>query len=171
MSGGIGPSIVAVVLSIFLFIPGAVNDSIQPLSSTVATAESASYSELEEEDIARATQSFIDTLVQNSDENYRVTRYDNKEELLDAFDSIAVEKAVKPYVDYYFQEKNGDLYIKPTELPPWFKPNQSYEIDQIDNTHAKVQQSNETSLYGNYTITIDFLYKNEQWVIQDVHYQ
>ncbi|MEN2465517.1 hypothetical protein [Ornithinibacillus sp. FSL M8-0202] len=73
---------------------------------------------IQHDDIVQLTDLFMHTLVQETDENYRVLEYPDKESIVDAFKHITTEDVVKAYVDYYFYEENGALYLVPTETPP-----------------------------------------------------
>ncbi|MGP4064748.1 hypothetical protein ACTWPF_07465 [Oceanobacillus sp. M65] len=123
--------------------------------------------ELKEEKVKELTRAFMDTLVQEADESYRVTNMDTKAELFAAFESIAVKETVEPYVSFYFEEKPDGLYILPTETPPWFIAENPYDMVQLDNDLVKVKQENETALHGAYTIEIEFVY-DKQWKIGNV---
>ncbi|GAQ16272.1 carboxypeptidase [Oceanobacillus picturae] len=92
---------------------------------------------------------------------------DSKAELLSAFESVAVEEMVEPYVSFYFEEKPDGLYILPTETPPWFIAENPYDMVQLDNDLVKVKQQNETALHGAYTIEFEFVY-DKQWKIGNV---
>lgn len=48
------------------------------------------------------------------------------------------------------------LYIVPTETPPWFQKENNYERTRLDGNIVEISQQNQTDLYGNYMINIQF---------------
>ncbi|MFD2628956.1 hypothetical protein [Oceanobacillus kapialis] len=113
---------------------------------------------LQDAQVKELTKEFMDTLVQPSDEKYKVKNMDSKAQLLSAFHSIAEEEMVKPFVDYYYTEEADGLYILPTETPPWFIADNQYDMVQLEDNVVKIIQSNETALHGAYTIEMKFTY-------------
>lgn len=115
--------------------------------------------------------SFMGRLVQEVDDNYRVKGYDSKEALLKMFASIADEQLAKKFIDYYYEERNGALYIIPTELPPWVELGNEYDLKQLNENEYKLTQENKSDLYGMYTIHVTFTFENGKWLISDVQYE
>ncbi|KAB8131476.1 hypothetical protein F9U64_13335 [Gracilibacillus oryzae] len=123
---------------------------------------------LTDEQIAAMMKQFMDTLVQEIDDHYRVIRFDTKEALIKEFESIATKEVVKPYVDYYFEEKDNKLFILPTETPAWFIEGKDYKRNVISDQKVEITQSNETALYGPYTINVTFEKMEGQWKITKI---
>ncbi|MDC3418276.1 hypothetical protein [Aquibacillus salsiterrae] len=117
--------------------------------------------ELTHDELVKITDEFIRLLVQQSDSNNKVINYQSKEMLVEAFKSIATKEVAKPYIDYYFEEKDSGLYIVPTETPPWFEKDQKYEMIDIGNNKVKISQSNQNELYGEYKIELELTYSNK----------
>ncbi len=69
---------------------------------------------------------------------------------------ITTKEVALPYVEYYYQEKQDGLYIVPTETPPWFQKENNYERTRLDGNIVEISQQNQTDLYGNYMINIQF---------------
>lgn len=126
--------------------------------------------EISEEDIISLTNRFMDEFVQETDDNNKVKNYTNKEELIKAFEDIATNEIVATFINDYYYEENNELYLIPTETPPWFIADEDYEIEQISNDVVTVTQANSLELYGDYTIIIEFFYDNGIWKISDVTY-
>ncbi|WP_052360650.1 hypothetical protein [Oceanobacillus manasiensis] len=122
---------------------------------------------LKDEKVKELMQKFMDTLVQDTDDTYKVKNMDTKEELRTAFESIAEREVFEPFIDYYFNEKGDGLYILPTETPPWFVAENPYDMVQLENNLVRVKQENENPLQGKYTIEIDFVY-DKQWKISNI---
>ncbi|MBM7570902.1 hypothetical protein [Aquibacillus albus] len=117
-------------------------------------------------DVVAITEKFLQLLVQETDENYKVINHDSKASLLKEFRSVCEISVAKKYVDYYFEERNESLYIVPTETPPWFEKNQDYEM--IDKGHVyEITQTNESALYGSYKIEFEFTY-DKKWKITNI---
>ncbi|SEO72350.1 hypothetical protein SAMN04488134_111117 [Amphibacillus marinus] len=114
--------------------------------------------------IIEKTDLFIETLVQEINEDYSVINYSSKEQLYELFDGIATRESVKPYLDFYYQELDDSIYILPTELPPWFVVGVPYEVTESANGTFVVFQETVTDLHGPYKIEIEFAY-NDNWEI------
>jgi hypothetical protein len=121
-----------------------------------------------QEEIVRLTNEFMDILVQETDENYQVKAYLNKASLLEAFNTVTRKEVAKSYVDHYFYEENGALYIIPTETPPWFDKQNEYDVIQLEKNKVLVQQENQSELYGEYGIDIVFTYADQEWKITNI---
>lgn len=120
------------------------------------------------DNIVYLTDKFIDTIVQDTDSDYRVIDYDSKEKLLNTFKTIATREVAQVYIDFYFKEEDNGLYIVPTETPPWFNPNNDYDVVQLNHDQVAVIQENQSDLYGDYSIEIEFTREGEDWRISQV---
>lgn len=123
--------------------------------------------EITHEQIVSLTDQFMNMLVQDVDDHYKVTNYATIDELLHDFEQIATRETVEPYVDYYYNEESDGLYILPTETPPWFVEENAYDVLQLDETQVKVIQENQTVFYDDYTIEIAFTFDKE-WKITNI---
>lgn len=132
--------------------------------STVRASQNEQLS-LSHEKIVTLTNRFMETLVQTSDEQYKVKQYDTKAELLDQFESFATREVAAEFVHFYYQEKADGLYILPTELPPWFVKDQSYQQEWLADNVCKITQHNQSDLYGEYVIEIEMTYQQGTWKI------
>lgn len=124
------------------------------------------------EQIVELTDQFMKILVQDVDKQYRVLRYDSKAELRNAFDELVMGKGltiVRDYINYYYEEKSDELYIIPTETPPWFNKNNTYDVIQLDRDQLKIVQENQSDLYGQYTIEMEFTF-HQTWKITDINH-
>ncbi len=127
--------------------------------------------DLTEEWIFTQTEKIMEQLVQPTDEEYRVLHFNNKQQLVDSFLPYASKSFAQKLVDLYYEERNGALYIIPTETPPWFVPQTAYTIQKISPDQYNVIQTNESELYGRYTITLHFKRNNHGiWIVDDVTY-
>ncbi|MGP4040544.1 hypothetical protein ACTWP4_11730 [Gracilibacillus sp. D59] len=122
------------------------------------------------EEIVKLTDKFMDLLVQEIDDHYKVVRFNTKEELTNAFEPYIVKEAVKPYIDFYYKEKEDGLYIVPTETPPWFEKDKDYEKESEGNK-VTITQTNENELYGTYTIEIVFKKIDSKWKIANISHK
>ncbi|SHG48822.1 hypothetical protein [Ornithinibacillus halophilus] len=120
--------------------------------------------------IVELTTQFMNLIVQDLYEDYQVVHYDSKDELLEEFEKIASKEVAKPFVDFYFKEKNGNLYIVPTETPAWFVKDKDYDMKQIEDGQVKINQFNESEFFGDYTIELTFTYTNKGWKITNITY-
>ncbi|WP_079710964.1 hypothetical protein [Paraliobacillus ryukyuensis] len=152
------------------------NQSTKQLSTNVAANKNedvqATKTELtlSHEKIVEKTSAFMDILVQETDQQYKVKGMSTKQALIKAFNDVASSEVAKKYVDVYYNEKDDGLYIVPTELPPWFVADQDYQKEKISNNKYRIQQSNQSDLYGNYEIELELSYVQQKWKITSVNY-
>ncbi|WP_053218821.1 hypothetical protein [Virgibacillus senegalensis] len=118
------------------------------------------------EELVSVTETFIDLLVQETEENYRVTAYSSIDELTEAFSRVATPDAVKKYIDYYYTEKEDGLYLLPAETPPWFQSEAEYEMIETGDGTVKVIQDNQTDLQGSYTLELELTF-DDNWKITE----
>ncbi|WP_156288551.1 hypothetical protein [Oceanobacillus salinisoli] len=123
--------------------------------------------QLNHEEIVVLTDEFMDILVQDTGEDYKVADFHTVESLLTEFKRVATKEAASPYVEYYYEEEPDGLYILPTETPPWFIADNDYEIEYISDNHVKIIQENTTDMYGEYVIEIEFTY-DSTWKISNI---
>ncbi|MBM7541409.1 hypothetical protein [Amphibacillus cookii] len=139
-------------------------------SSTFTTLEERQTApELTKEMIKEKTEAFIDQLVQETNENYRVVNFSTKAALIEQFDGIATQEVVAPYIEFYYDERDDGLYIVPTELPPWFILEEPYQKEVLDDGLIKIIQENSLEMYGDYRIEIVFAYE-KGWRIIDINH-
>lgn len=124
---------------------------------------------LTEEELFEKTEAFIQIMVQDLDQNYMVKGISSKKALIEQYSDVVTEEALKPYIDYYFEEHEGGLYVLPTELPPWFMPDRPYEKTQLDNGNIVIEQENELEMYGRYRIKIELSYQ-DGWKIVGIEH-
>ncbi|QHE53333.1 hypothetical protein [Pontibacillus sp. HMF3514] len=123
---------------------------------------------LKHEDIVQLTDQFMKKLVQKTDDQNRVLEFESKNELIKSFQSITTTSLAKKYIDYYYKEYNDDLFIVPTETPPWFMQDKDYEKTVQDNGLVHVKQHNKTELYGAYTVEFTFKQMDGKWKIIEI---
>ncbi|WP_051189113.1 hypothetical protein [Halalkalibacillus halophilus] len=146
------------------------NKNVQALS--LMQVEVNEEEQLSHEQIVNVTNEFMDLLVQDTNDQYQVTNYDTLEELKEAFDTVADRAITDEYVDFFYKEEEDGLYIVPTQTPPWFDESVDYEVTDLGNQTYQVTQSNETDLYGDYTINLEIeLNDNNDAIIMGVQYQ
>ncbi|MBR3121041.1 hypothetical protein [Oceanobacillus profundus] len=124
---------------------------------------------LTHENVVSLTNTFMDILVQDVDNDYRVIGFQTKDELLGAFEQVTTKEVAQDYVEFYYLEESDGMYILPTETPPWFIEENDYDMIPVDASTVKVIQENTTELYGDYKVEFEFTYDNG-WKITDVNY-
>lgn len=127
-------------------------------------------SELSEGQVSELADTFMEILLQDIDEKYKVVKYSTKEELFGEFDKVALRQAAEEFVDFYYTEETDGLYITPTQTPPWFMEENDYDMIKKDNGDVRVVQENYSEMTGIYTIQLDFTFDNG-WKISSVSYQ
>lgn len=114
-------------------------------------------------------EAFINILLQEIDHDYKVKGVSSKEELIAQYTDVISQEALRPYVDFYFEEDDNGLYIVPTELPPWFVSEMPYEMMQLDNGNIIVEQENDIELYGRYRVRIEFSAQDNWKIVRIEH--
>ncbi|GAE94036.1 hypothetical protein JCM21714_3166 [Gracilibacillus boraciitolerans JCM 21714] len=127
--------------------------------------------ELSHEQIITLTDTFMELLVQKTDEQYKVVEFNTKVELIQAFEPYVKKEAVQPYIDFYYQEQEDGLYIVPTETPAWFENDVEYQKEKTDDGKVKVTQINKNELHGKYTIVITFEQVEGIWRIVNISHE
>lgn len=131
---------------------------------TKAEAKSTAVKELDE---VTLTKELTNRVVQKTDNQYKVENFSSKEEMSNHLQGVASEELSNKITDFYYEEKDGALYLKPTELFPWVEYENDYDVKKVNEFEYQLVQSNESDLYGNYTIEINFEYVNNDWIIQN----
>ncbi|MFD2043726.1 hypothetical protein ACFSTA_06425 [Ornithinibacillus salinisoli] len=126
--------------------------------------------ELSHDEIYHIMNSFMNMLVQETDEDYKVVHFGSKEELLKEFEKLSSRDVAAQFVDYYYYEEADNLYLVPTETPPWFMEKNEYDIVKSDQKQVKIVQGNHSVFFGDYTIEITFSNINSNWKITDIAY-
>ncbi len=142
-----------------------------PDTQVAQATENTAQTELTEEQAENLLTEFIDKLVQDTDEQYMVGKYQSKQELINDFRSISKPEVAKTYVDFYYEERDGGLYIVPTELPPWFVKENPYKLKKVDSGKYELNQNNTSDLYGSYSITAEFTNENGKWIISKINHR
>ncbi|WP_077625008.1 hypothetical protein [Sediminibacillus massiliensis] len=138
-----------------------------PISSE-AGQERGDQDEPSKTQVLSLTESFMDLLVQDTDKYYKVYDYHSKQALIKAFESITTTEIADRYVQYYYEEKDGELYIIPTETPPWFQSDSEYEmISDEEDGKVTIIQDNYSDMYGQYTLELELTY-SQRWKITKI---
>lgn len=154
---------ISILLSLFLF-----TYQVAAFEHQDDTEEASGDQTITHEEIVGLTDKFMEQLVQEIDEDYRVVHFDTKEALEASFDHIAKREVTAEYVDFYYEETADGLYILPTETPPWFIKENDYNVIQLKKDQVEVIQENQTDLYGAYTITYEFSFDVDGWKITKI---
>lgn len=125
---------------------------------------------LEHNEIIDITNRFMDILVQDVDQQYKVNGIDTKVKLIDKFKDTTTAEIAAEYVSYYYVEKEDGLYIIPTETPPWLIESEPYQKESVGENKVKITQQNQSDLYGAYTIEIELTYNEENWKITNINH-
>lgn len=140
----------------------------QRVINTEGTLDTQTPPSFTEEGLIYLTTVYLGLIKQPIDEDYHLTEVASMDELYALFDEVATANVSEPHLDYYFTETETGIYLRPTELPPWFDRNQPYDIIHVSDQEVVVRQMVENiDLYGPYTIELQFSY-DKSWKITDV---
>jgi hypothetical protein len=165
-------ALIAVLAITFVLSPNLIHDSSRD-AGTLALGEKTAVAEdtpkRTQLDPEALTAEFMNRLKQKTDKNYKVLRFKNKSGLIDYLSEVSSRKVAAYYVNGLYEEKNGKLYVIPTELPPWFEEGKPFETVKINENSYHLIQKNSSDLYGTYEITIGAEKQNENWIITFVN--
>ncbi|TKD69156.1 hypothetical protein [Pseudalkalibacillus hwajinpoensis] len=142
------------------------NHSEMMLSSIENKAEAKTIA-VAKPDVEMLSNELINRIMQDSDENFQVENFNTKEEINEHLQEVASEDLATNIADTYYEEREGSLYLIPTELFPWMDNEEPYELNQVNTFEYQLVQTNESDLYGTYTIEINFLYEENHWIIKN----
>ncbi|MFC0187785.1 hypothetical protein ACFFJY_05760 [Fictibacillus aquaticus] len=165
-------ALIAVLAITFVLSPNLIHDSSKDTGTMVLGEKTAVA-----EDTPKNTQlnpevlaaEFMNRLKQKTDENYKVLRFKNKSGLIHYISEVSSPKVAAYYVNGLYEEKDGALYVIPTELPPWFEEGKPFETVKINENSYHIVQKNSSDLYGSYEITLGAEKKKDKWIITFVH--
>lgn len=112
-------------------------------------------------------QQFHDLIFQETTEDQQLTNYDSLDALEFDFRSIMVWPLADHYMNQYFYEENGNVYLVATEGPIEINMDEDYTLEQISDTEYQLTQSSSNELWGDYTLTITYSYEAGKWVFAD----
>ena len=122
---------------------------------------------IEKPDVEMLSSELMNRIIQDTNQSFQVKNFNTKEEINNHLQEVASEDLATNIIDTYYEEREGSLYLIPTELFPWMNSEEPYELNQVNKFEYQLVQSNESDLYGAYTIEINFLYENNHWIIKN----
>lgn len=121
-----------------------------------------------EADLTTLTEAYLTYIKQEIDDDYRLVHVATIAELYEQFDQVAMRDVSEPHVSYYFTETEEGVYLRPTELPPWFEKDIPYGLTKVSDKEVIVEQTvKNIELYGPYRIQLRFNY-TDQWRMSQV---
>ncbi|GAA0436817.1 hypothetical protein GCM10008983_11910 [Lentibacillus halophilus] len=108
---------------------------------------------------------FQQLLIQETNKNGRVQTFDSKSELIKKLTDVTTKELAQMYVNEYYHEKDGKLYLEAQDAPVWINTNQPYQTKKLSDQTYQVIQEAESELYGAYTLTVTFQLQDGQWKI------
>lgn len=108
-------------------------------------------------------QKFHELIHQETNEDGVVKNYDSKDRLEQEFNQHMLPEPARYYVDTYFKEDDGKLYLKSMDAPVEVMWDKDYTLEQVDDQNYKLTQTGENELRGEYTLTVHYTYEAEKW--------
>lgn len=112
-------------------------------------------------------QQFEELIYQETTDDWEVINFDSKSALNFELRSIMTWPLADYYVDTWYFEENGQLYLEPKDGPPLLDTDKDYTLTKINDDHYKLTQNIESGLYGGATLTIHYKYEAGKWVFAD----
>ncbi|WP_349407403.1 D-alanyl-D-alanine carboxypeptidase family protein [Pseudalkalibacillus sp. SCS-8] len=122
-------------------------------------------------DVAMLEADLRDKLIQETNENDNVERFDTKDALSVYLEDILVKSLADTYVERFYKENGQGLFLQQKESLVWLDTNESYQTENLSERKYKIVQSSENELLGEYELTITYIYDNETWKIQERNLQ
>lgn len=122
---------------------------------------------IEKPDVEKLSTELMNRIIQDTNQNFQVENFNTKEEINKHLQEVASEDLATNITNTYYEEREGSLYLIPTELFPWMNGEEPYELKQVNEFEYQLIQETESDLYGTYTIEINFLYENNHWIIKN----
>ncbi len=113
---------------------------------------------LTNEKVISLEEDFKNYLLPKTNSSNVVLGYNSKEELISDMTSIMTESLARENVNIYFEEKQGELNIIPTEGPAMIVNSKPLDFKEMVDGEYLVSQENENALRGRYRLEI--YYKN-----------
>lgn len=110
---------------------------------------------------------FQNWIFQETDENKLVVNFNTKQELKVKFSEIMTMDVASYYVDTWYKDTDDGLHLIAKDGPLFLDLESDYTVEMINENYYKVTQHGENKLKGNYTVTIDFEYRDGKWLIVD----
>ncbi|UOQ48553.1 hypothetical protein MUN88_21405 [Gracilibacillus caseinilyticus] len=107
-------------------------------------------------------------VINNADDQGTVSDFTTKEALQEEFMTIMSEELASSYVDQYFQETDGQLFVVPTEAPIWFKEDQAFQMQEVSKTEYEIIQEQTNELIGEVKMTYVLTSNDDKWIVQEV---
>lgn len=164
--------IINIFISIILLITGCTSDDnliSRDSSEQTPTEEEVVVSE--EPPIEYLIVEFEERLIQEVEEDYKVKKFDSKQELVNHLSEITTKRLANQYVQEFYREEEGKLYIIPRDGPMWIDTSIPYRSQKISEDKYLVVQENENMLWGNYQVEVTLKQTTSQWIISDIDTQ
>ncbi|HCX63659.1 MAG TPA: hypothetical protein DHN33_00415 [Eubacteriaceae bacterium] len=144
-------------------------DSFDILEDALQEAMEEKTPELTEEKAMEIEEEFFDLVFtpKTVGRTNEIENYQSKEALVSDASKLADQELAREYVDYFYAEREGSLYVVPKEGPAKILPDSPYELNQVDEKTVEVVQEEENELRGAYRLIVEFSYMDEQWKISD----
>ncbi|RBW71099.1 LPXTG cell wall anchor domain-containing protein [Bacillus taeanensis] len=112
-------------------------------------------------------QQFKDFIYQETMEDGQLKNYDSMDKLEQDLKGIMVWPLADHYLDTFFYEENGNVYLESRDGPISLMTDQEYSLEKMNENHYKLTQSGNNELRGDYTLTIHYKYEAGKWVFGD----
>ncbi|MGM0365448.1 MAG: hypothetical protein ACQEP5_02805 [Actinomycetota bacterium] len=125
----------------------------------------------EEPPVEYLVEEFEERLIQDIERDYEVKNFSSKQELVDHLADITAEELAEQYVEEFYREEGGKLYIIPRDGPMWLDLNKPYELSKAGEGEYRIVQESHNELWGNYCIEVTLRDTQKGWIIGDINTQ
>lgn len=137
--------------------------------SSSDSSEDSQTMSLSEEEAAEIIDHFQTRLFVNVDDELKVVDFNSKTEIVEYIAEYASVQLVNEFVDQYYIEEDGHLYIIPQGSPPFLNVHEPFTFEKQDEQSYLIIQENETELHGSYTLFMVIEYVSDRFVVTDYY--
>lgn len=101
------------------------------------------------------------------EETYEIVKYRSKEALINDISEVADKNLAAEFVNDFYSEDNGKLYVIPQGGPAKIIPSSPYEFSKIDENTYEIIQDEQDMLRGPYRVIVEFKYIDNKWKMSD----
>ncbi|HPT75962.1 MAG TPA: hypothetical protein PLL17_00960 [Defluviitaleaceae bacterium] len=140
-----------------------------PQKTNEVITENKEKKKLTREEVIAIEKAFNERIFQleKVEDSNEILNFKSKEELMDYVKEVAGEELATLFIENFYEEIDGKLYVIPKGTPPRLIYDSPFEINKIDDNTYEIVQDEENEMYGPYRLLIEFKYIDGKWKMTD----
>lgn len=122
--------------------------------------------EFSEADALLLEDEFMDKSFPDRKEDGEIRDFKTKEELVGEISKVSEGYIAKSFVDTYYEEREGSLYVRGMDLPIRILKDQPVDFKKIDDDY-ELSQDGEDEKQGTYIFTVKYTRRDKDWIIKE----